>query len=93
MRWVGAPAIVDLTANITPQKPTMTSAFEVRQAAQHPRCAVIYAAGFNKVAAESGYRQISFHPSADDEAGYLCPGRSADRNLGAEVAYPKDTSA
>jgi hypothetical protein len=39
------------------------------------------------------HRQISFHPSADDEAGYLCPGRTADRNLSAEVAYLKDTSA
>jgi hypothetical protein len=71
----------------------MTPAFEVRQAAQHPRCAVAYAAGFNNAAGESVHRQISFHPSADDEAGYLCPGRTADRNLSAEVAYLKDTSA
>ena len=103
--WVSAPTIVgDLTATINPQKPTMTPAFEVRQAVQHPRCSVVYlysqaqpliasAAGFNTAAGESAYRRISFGQSADDQAGYRYCGRSADCNLIAEVAYLKGISA
>jgi len=82
----------------------MTPAFEIRHAVQRSRCAVVHlysqgqplvgpVAGFNKAAGESVYRPMPFDPSSEGHAGYLCRGRSADRNLSAEVAYPKDTSA